>query len=74
MCIPVDYHGNPLMMKNHNELLRCFGALNKSFSDRVVAFLLEKLNNNNEKIRIGTLAVFKQLINSSGENRINTKK
>ncbi|XP_072169220.1 maestro heat-like repeat-containing protein family member 1 [Diadema setosum] len=65
VCVPADYT-NPMGLKNHNEVRRCFSVLAKSFPDRVVTFLLTKLDNNNERIRIGTLAVFKQLINSAG--------
>ncbi|XP_063951706.1 maestro heat-like repeat-containing protein family member 1 [Lytechinus pictus] len=65
VCVPVDYT-NPTGLKNHNEVRRCFSVLATSFPDRVVTFLLLKLDNSNERIRIGTLAVFKQLINSAG--------
>lgn len=64
-CIPADY-GNPMTVKNHNELLRCFAVLAVSFSDRVINFLLAKLEPNNERTRIGTLSIFRQLINSAG--------
>ena len=65
VCVPADYT-NPTALKNHNEVRRCFSVLATSFPDRVVTFLLLKLDSSNERIRIGTLAVFKQLINSSG--------
>ncbi|XP_022082273.1 maestro heat-like repeat-containing protein family member 1 [Acanthaster planci] len=71
VCVPPDFN-HPLTMKNHNELLRCFAIVARSFSDRVVAYLLQKLEGN-EKVRIGTLAVFKQLINSAGPHMENKK-
>ena len=37
-----------------------------TFTDRVVGFLLNKLESNNEKVRIGTLAIVRHLVNSSG--------
>lgn len=40
--------------------------LAQTFTDRVVAFLLNKLESNNEKVRVGTLAIMRHLINSSG--------
>ncbi|XP_031575321.1 maestro heat-like repeat-containing protein family member 1 [Actinia tenebrosa] len=64
-CSTPDYN-NPGTIKNHNELLRCFSVLTRNYSDRVLAFLLAKLEANNEKIRIGTLLIMKHLINSSG--------
>ncbi|KAJ7383167.1 Mroh1p [Desmophyllum pertusum] len=57
---------NPISVKNHNEVLRCFSVLTPTFSDRVIAFLLQKLETNNEKTRIASLAIIKHLINSSG--------
>ncbi|XP_071959367.1 maestro heat-like repeat-containing protein family member 1 [Antedon mediterranea] len=65
VCILPDY-SSPPSVKNHNELLRCFSVIAKSFSDRIISYLLQKLEMNNEKIKLGTLAVFKQLINSGG--------
>ncbi|XP_038067311.1 maestro heat-like repeat-containing protein family member 1 isoform X2 [Patiria miniata] len=71
VCVPPDFN-HPLTMKNHNEVLRCFAVVARSFSDRVVAYLLQKLEGN-ERIRIGTLGVFKQLINSNGPHMDNKK-
>lgn len=36
-------------------------------SNRVVAFLLQKLENNQDKNRLSTLEIIKHLINSCGE-------
>ncbi|KAF7651228.1 hypothetical protein LDENG_00113910 [Lucifuga dentata] len=60
---PVDY-SNPPTVKNHNEVLRCFSLLAKSFPDRLVLFVLQKLENSNERSRMGSLAVLRHLINS----------
>lgn len=64
-CIPTDF-SSPMTVKNHNELMRCFAVLAVSFPDRVINFLLAKLEPNNERVRIGTLSIFRQLINSAG--------
>ncbi|XP_067055526.1 maestro heat-like repeat-containing protein family member 1 [Acropora muricata] len=64
-CNLPDY-SNPVSVKNHNEVLRCFSVLTPAFSDRVVAFLLQKLETNNDKARIASLSIIKHLINSSG--------
>ncbi|XP_039973660.1 maestro heat-like repeat-containing protein family member 1 isoform X1 [Xiphias gladius] len=61
---PVDYH-NPPTVKNHNEVLRCFSLLANSFPDRLVLFVLQKLENSNERSRMGSLAVLRHLINST---------
>ncbi|XP_068425526.1 maestro heat-like repeat-containing protein family member 1 isoform X1 [Clinocottus analis] len=61
---PVDY-SNPPTVKNHNEVLRCFSLLANSFPDRLVMFVLQKLENSNERNRMGSLAVLRHLINST---------
>uniref|UniRef100_A0A3Q3WCT8 Uncharacterized protein n=1 Tax=Mola mola TaxID=94237 RepID=A0A3Q3WCT8_MOLML len=61
---PVDY-SNPPTVKNHNEVLRCFSLLANSFPDRLVVFVLQKLENSNERSRVGSLAVLRHLINST---------
>ncbi|XP_076846747.1 maestro heat-like repeat-containing protein family member 1 isoform X2 [Brachyhypopomus gauderio] len=64
MCSPVDYN-NPPTVKNHNEVLRCFTILAKSFPDRLMVFVLQRLENSNERTRLGSLAVLRHLINST---------
>lgn len=41
--------------------------LGKSYSQRVVSYLLAKLESNQERIKSGTLEVLKHLMNSCGE-------
>ncbi|KAJ8415756.1 hypothetical protein AAFF_G00403130 [Aldrovandia affinis] len=64
VCAPVDY-SNPPTVKNHNEVLRCFSILASVFPDRLTTFVLQKLENSNERNRMGSLAVLRHLINSS---------
>ncbi|TSK34778.1 Maestro heat-like repeat-containing protein family member 1 [Bagarius yarrelli] len=64
VCSPVDYNNLPTV-KNHNEVLRCFNVLANAFPDRLIVFVLQRLENNNEKNRIGSLAVLRHLINST---------
>ncbi|XP_028837282.1 maestro heat-like repeat-containing protein family member 1 isoform X2 [Denticeps clupeoides] len=64
VCVPVDY-SNPPTVKNHNEVLRCFTILATTFHDRLLVFVLQKLENSNERNRVGSLAVLRHLINSS---------
>lgn len=62
-CIPMDMQ-NPMTVKNHNEILRCFAVITKAHSNRVVAFLLQKLEHKDDKVRTATLDIIKHLINS----------
>ncbi|XP_053484925.1 maestro heat-like repeat-containing protein family member 1 isoform X2 [Ictalurus furcatus] len=64
VCAPVDYN-NPPTVKNHNEVLRCFTILANTFPDRLMVFVLQRLENNNERNRMGSLAVLRHLINST---------
>ena len=80
---------NPGIVKNFNEVLRCFDTLckkclvlltafmfyfvliffcisGKVFSDRIISYLLLKLEKSAEKGRLGSLSVLKQLVNFSG--------
>lgn len=64
VCSPVDYSNQPTV-KNHNEVLRCFTVLANAFPDRLMVFVLQKLENSNERNRIGSLDVLRHLINST---------
>ncbi|EDQ91217.1 uncharacterized protein MONBRDRAFT_31461 [Monosiga brevicollis MX1] len=55
-------------MRNYNELLRCFEKLCNAFSDRLLAFMFIKLEQPEERSRVGALLVFKHLINACDEN------
>uniref|UniRef100_A0AAR2JL30 Maestro heat-like repeat family member 1 n=1 Tax=Pygocentrus nattereri TaxID=42514 RepID=A0AAR2JL30_PYGNA len=64
VCSPVDFN-NPPTVKNHNEVLRCFTILANTFPDRLMVFVLQRLENSNERNRMGSLAVLRHLINST---------
>ncbi|XP_062490639.1 maestro heat-like repeat-containing protein family member 1 isoform X2 [Pezoporus occidentalis] len=64
ICAPAE-PAVPLTAKNHTEVLRCFTVLACSFPDRVLAFLLPKLESSNERTRVGTLLIMRQIINSA---------
>ncbi|NXA57418.1 MROH1 protein, partial [Nothocercus julius] len=64
ICAPAD-PAVPLTVKNHTEVLRCFTVLACSFPDRVLAFLLPKLESSSERTRVGTLLIMRQIINSA---------
>ncbi|XP_014675278.1 PREDICTED: maestro heat-like repeat-containing protein family member 1 [Priapulus caudatus] len=71
-CQPPVYN-NQGMLRNQNEVLRCFDILARIFSDRMLAGLLHRLESTSEKVRIGALRVFRHLINASGTQFIMKK-
>lgn len=71
-CVMPDF-GNPATVKNHNEVLRCFDTLCQAYSDRIISYLLLKLEKSGEKGRLGSLSVLKHLVNSSGSYLENKK-
>ncbi|XP_053571958.1 maestro heat-like repeat-containing protein family member 1 [Bombina bombina] len=62
-----------LQLRNHNEVLRCFTILASRFADHLLSFLLPKLDTSNSKVRVGSLTIIKQVINSSASS-METKK
>ncbi|XP_073418491.1 maestro heat-like repeat-containing protein family member 1 isoform X3 [Dendrobates tinctorius] len=54
-----------MLVRNRNEVLRCFTVLASSFPDNLLSFLLPKLETSNPKVRVGTLIILKQVINSA---------
>ncbi|XP_032111925.1 maestro heat-like repeat-containing protein family member 1 isoform X2 [Sapajus apella] len=64
ICVPVE-SSSPLVMSNQKEVLRCFTVLACSSPDRLLAFLLPRLDSSNERTRVGTLQVVRHVINSA---------
>ncbi|XP_032465355.1 maestro heat-like repeat-containing protein family member 1 isoform X2 [Phocoena sinus] len=64
ICVPVE-SSSPLVMSNQKEVLRCFTVLACCSPDRLLAFLLPKLDTGNERTRVGTLQVVRHVINSA---------
>ncbi|XP_026987897.1 maestro heat-like repeat-containing protein family member 1 isoform X14 [Sagmatias obliquidens] len=64
ICVPVE-SSSPLVMSNQKEVLRCFTVLACCSPDRLLAFLLPKLDTSNERTRVGTLQVVRHIINSA---------
>lgn len=54
-----------MMERNKNELLRCFTVLAAKFPDNLLSFLLPKMETSNPKVRVGTLIILKQVLNSA---------
>ncbi|XP_041061728.1 maestro heat-like repeat-containing protein family member 1 [Carcharodon carcharias] len=63
ICIAVEQPTNLYSQKQQKEILCCFKLLTPSFTYQIVEFLLLKLENTNNQIRLGTLTVMDHLIN-----------
>ncbi|ELK11736.1 HEAT repeat-containing protein 7A [Pteropus alecto] len=64
ICVPVE-STSPLVMSNQKEVLRCFTVLARYSPDRLLAFLLPRLDSSTERSRMGTLHVLRHAINSA---------
>ncbi|XP_023579631.1 maestro heat-like repeat-containing protein family member 1 isoform X2 [Octodon degus] len=64
ICVPVE-SSSPLVMGSWNEVLRCFTVLARCSPDRLLAFLLPRLDTSNERLRVGTLHILRHVINSA---------
>ncbi|XP_027621754.1 maestro heat-like repeat-containing protein family member 1 isoform X2 [Tupaia chinensis] len=64
MCMPVE-SSSPLVLSNQKEVLRCFTVLAGCSPDRLLAFLLPKLDIGSERLRVGTLLTLRHIINSA---------
>ncbi|XP_077022638.1 maestro heat-like repeat-containing protein family member 1 isoform X3 [Tamandua tetradactyla] len=64
ICMPVEL-SSPLVVNNQKEVLRCFTVLACCSPDRLLAFLLPKLDTSHERVRVGTLQVVRHVINSA---------
>uniref|UniRef100_A0A8C5QGU4 Maestro heat-like repeat-containing protein family member 1 n=1 Tax=Leptobrachium leishanense TaxID=445787 RepID=A0A8C5QGU4_9ANUR len=72
ICSSMDA-STQVMVRNHNEVLRCFTVLASKYPDHLLNFLLPKLETSNTKVRMGTLLILKQVINSA-TSYMDTKK
>ncbi|XP_032872102.1 maestro heat-like repeat-containing protein family member 1 [Amblyraja radiata] len=72
ICTPVD-PANELSRRNHAEVLHCFVILSHVSVDSLIKFLLQKLANNNEKVRFGTLTILDHIVRT-GFKPLETKK
>ncbi|XP_062043849.1 maestro heat-like repeat-containing protein family member 1 isoform X2 [Lepus europaeus] len=64
ICVPVE-SSSPLVQSNQKEVLRCFTVLACCSPDRLLAFLLPKLDTSNERLRVGSLQILRHVINSA---------
>uniref|UniRef100_A0A8C6EDN1 Maestro heat-like repeat-containing protein family member 1 n=1 Tax=Moschus moschiferus TaxID=68415 RepID=A0A8C6EDN1_MOSMO len=64
VCVPVE-SSSPLVMSNQKEVLRCFTVLACCSPDRLLAFLLPRLDTSSERARVGSLQVLRHIINTA---------
>uniref|UniRef100_G1NTU1 Maestro heat like repeat family member 1 n=1 Tax=Myotis lucifugus TaxID=59463 RepID=G1NTU1_MYOLU len=72
ICVPVET-SSPLVTSNQKEVLRCFTVLACCSPERLLAFLLPKLDTSNERTRVGTLQVLRHIINSAAAQMEGTR-
>uniref|UniRef100_A0A914UT92 Uncharacterized protein n=1 Tax=Plectus sambesii TaxID=2011161 RepID=A0A914UT92_9BILA len=65
VCEDVDYSASSAV-KNRNEVFRCFHVCASRFADRLVYYLLQKMQSGHEKFKLGAISVMRHLINASG--------
>ncbi|KAI6647039.1 Maestro heat-like repeat-containing protein family member 1 isoform X2 [Oopsacas minuta] len=65
-CQPIDAV-NPMSLKNRNEAWRTCEIISRKNSDRMIGFLLSKLEPTGEKTRLGAMDILSHLINSADE-------
>ncbi|XP_058515412.1 maestro heat-like repeat-containing protein family member 1 isoform X1 [Ochotona princeps] len=64
ICVPVE-SSSPMVQSNQKEVLRCFTVLACCLPDRLLAFLLPKLDSSNERLRVGSLQILRHVINTA---------
>uniref|UniRef100_H2Z2V1 Uncharacterized protein n=1 Tax=Ciona savignyi TaxID=51511 RepID=H2Z2V1_CIOSA len=55
---------NADIVKNYNEVLRCFGILATCYSEILIGIILQKAELKEEKVRCGNLVILRHIINS----------
>ncbi|CAJ0927248.1 unnamed protein product, partial [Mesorhabditis belari] len=67
---PDDSNASPSQsaIKNHSEAFRCFHVAANRFADRIVYFLLHKMQHTQDMQKLGAINVMRHLLNSSGSS------
>ena len=66
ICIIPDYN-KPSSVKNHNEILRCYDTMMRNYPAKLVSGLLNKVDNSEERLKVGALTVIKHLLSLQTE-------
>uniref|UniRef100_A0A914Z3J7 MROH2B-like HEAT-repeats domain-containing protein n=1 Tax=Panagrolaimus superbus TaxID=310955 RepID=A0A914Z3J7_9BILA len=56
---------NPTVMRLRNEVCRCFLAASQRFADRLVYYLLHKMQSVNDSTKLGAIDLIRHLLNSA---------
>lgn len=57
---------NSIQIKIRNEAFRCFHVASRSFADRQVYYLLHKMQNDKDTVKLGATNLMRHLLNSAG--------
>ncbi|CAI4226789.1 unnamed protein product [Auanema sp. JU1783] len=69
-CVDLDDMNltlNEQTMKNHSEALRCFHVASRRFADKIVYYLLHKMQHLSDLQKLGAINVLRHLLNYSGQ-------
>ncbi|WKX91784.1 hypothetical protein Q1695_010092 [Nippostrongylus brasiliensis] len=58
---------NPMAIKNHSEAFRCFHVAATRFADKIVYYLLHKIQSVVDMQKLGAINVLRHLLNSAGQ-------
>ncbi|EAL61864.1 hypothetical protein DDB_G0291161 [Dictyostelium discoideum AX4] len=61
VCIVPDY-SNPASTKTYNEVLRCFEVIGRGYSDVLISFLNQRLENRDLRSRAGSLSIIRHIV------------
>lgn len=70
-CLDVDdttVELSPQAIKNHSEAFRCFHVAATRFADRIVYYLLHKMQNVADGQKLGAINILRHLVNSSDQH------
>ncbi|GMT37626.1 hypothetical protein PFISCL1PPCAC_28923, partial [Pristionchus fissidentatus] len=65
---------NALAIKNHSEAFRCFHVAASRYADRIVYYLLHKMQNVQDIQKLGAINVLRHLLNSSASTHMDDKR
>jgi hypothetical protein len=72
IAVPIDYK-QPSTVKNHNEMLRCFEILARTFQDQVLTFITHRLQAKEAPVRFSSLVLVRHLVNACDKLLVDKK-
>ncbi|MFH4977538.1 hypothetical protein AB6A40_004247 [Gnathostoma spinigerum] len=64
---------SPVSIKNQNETFRCFHVAATRFADKIVYYLLHKMQNVQDSVKLGAINVLRHLLNSAADGKEEVK-